>query len=336
METKRVLLVALVTSVTLLAEDKSAAEKATGVVDEAVKTPPRTDIAIRTTTQALRYFHKRKTTGIAKRVYGLATDQRQHERVRAAAIRTLGVLPDPPLKESRSLFLGLIKDPRQKSILRHYAAVAFRNGDLADAAALFELEAVLKRPDDNSVLQRSCLYAIAEKAPLEKVRQLLMNRAVYGHKYFGIRIDVCTGLAALNARSPLALEILCRYMEEADPMDTRFMVPQEAWLSFWVLTGRAHGADDPGLFAQPPAPLLGKARRALLFRPSQLRNGVTYKMVQAFQGLAWKNAAEVQAARRKREPLAPTRDAAALKKVAALSRADIPAILKRWQAGAKK
>ena len=84
------------------------------------------------------------------------------------------------------------------------------------------------------------------------------------------------------ADAKIALEILCNYMEDEDDRDLSLLVAQEAWLSFFVLTGKAIGTTEQNLFGRQPPPLKDeKTIRDYLFRPAFMRSGVSFKMIEA-------------------------------------------------------
>jgi hypothetical protein len=123
------------------------------------------------------------------------------------------------------------------------------------------------------------------------VRRLLLDRRVYSHPYFAIRVDVAAGLAALEVKERIALDLLTDFLADEDSTDTQFLVRQEGWLSLWTLSRRVILPDKYGdskkLFSNPPGAFKDEARiRESLFKPSFTRAGVTKLMVDALKPVA--------------------------------------------------
>ena len=309
-------------------------------LEKVLDTVPEDAADVQFAMKALDALYEFKPEGLTERVMRIAEEPRQHQNLRGKAFDVLARLKDSDTAKVQALMLKVLKEKSETNLLRNKAASALRNSRFAGDEVQAALEEVLLRPDDNGVVQRSCLYALVGWAPLDKLRQLMLRREIYQHPYFGIRIDVCAGLAAMNVRNRLALEIFCQLMEDRDEKDLALMVPQEAWLSFWAMTGQAHGIDARNLFqGTQRKPLTDESDiRANISRPAQLRPGVSYPMVEAVQRLVCKNIAEVTVATRQRKHLARIRDTEALKKVADISRSSIGEAEKRWaeQAAAER
>ena len=251
-------------------------------LEAAIGAAPKTDARIQFASEALAALAKLKPDGFAERALAIAEDENQHWRLRGKAFTVITALPDAPTERVRALLLRLLHDRNESLALRSTAAHVLREKRLTTAAVRAKLEEVLLREGDNDIVQRSCLYALGATAPLKQLRKLLLDRRVYNHSYFGIRVDVATALAAMRVREKIALEILCNYMEDKDAKDRDLLVPQEGWLSFFVLTGKAIGTTEQHLFGRQPRPLKDeKTIRDYLFRPAFMRNGVTHEMVWA-------------------------------------------------------
>lgn len=301
------------------AGDKEAIEAARRVLEDALTKAPGDPDEVKTAIAALNTLHKLDKNGLAGWSLKLAEDATQDPWLRAKAVAVASLLPDAR-DEARGIALRIVRNRKAPNILRHKTIFTFKEKAFANDDARKALEEVLLRPDDDGIVQRSCLYALSETAPLKKIRELLLRKELYAHKYFGIRIDVCTGLAALNVRDRPALEILIGLLEDEDKDDKTFMVPQEAWLSLWVLTGKTYGVKSE-TFAKVPAPLDQRLARVYLWKPSQIRRGVTFPMVQEVAGMLCTN---YDAAMRDRR-IARIRNKDAAKKAAAEARADLPA-----------
>ena len=114
---------------------------------------------------------------------------------------------------------------------------------------------------------------------------------------FGVRSDVASGLAALNARDKITLEIMCAYLTDEDPKDLALPVPQEAYPTLWVLTGHAYGIADKTLFppGRSPRPMRDEgAIRANLGNWTHLRVGISAEQVEALQRVICANIDEVR------------------------------------------
>ena len=315
-------------------------KQAVPVLEKAIMAVPEDPEDVHFAAQALDALYQFRPKGFSERVMQIAVETRQHQNLRSKAFGILGRLEDSDTAKVQALMVKVLKDKGESKLLRGKAASVLHNKRFANKEVQAVIEEVLLRAGDDGVIQRSCLFALFAWAPLDKVRQLLLRREIYQHPFFGIRIDVCTGLAAMNIRNQLALEIFCQLMEDRDEKDLGLMVPQEAWLSFWAMTGQAHGIDARSLFSgAQPKPLRDEADiRAYISKPAQLRLGVSFPMVQAVQRLVCKNITEVLAANRQRKPLARIRDTEAIRKVAEISRSNIGQAKKRWaeQAEAEK
>ncbi len=253
-------------------------------LEAAIGGTPTTEAEAAFASEALAALAKVKPDGLAERALAIAEDENQHWRLRGEAFAVIESLEGAPVARVRSLLLEVVEDRGGHNFLRNKAVFALRARKFASPELHAKLEEVLLREGDNHILQRSCLYTLGETASLAQLRRLLLDRRVYNHPYFGIRVDVATALAAMRVREKIALEILCNYMEDKDAQDRDLLVAQEAWLSFFVLTGKAIGTTEQDLFGRQPPPLKDENTiRDYLFRPSFRRKGVNREMVWAVQ-----------------------------------------------------
>jgi len=303
-------------------EDAAQLEAALAVIEGARESPPDNGKGVARVSQALDTLGRLGAAGHADVAWAIATDERQGVDLHGVAMLTLARLPDTAPPRLRAHALPLLRDKEGSLSLRARAAFALGAERIADDEVRAALEEVLLRPRDEPVVQRSCLDALSKTAALSRMRELLLRPELYRHPYFGIRADVCTGLAALDVRDVRALRILCGLLRGDDPADRQLLVPQEAWLSLWTLTGRTHGVVREGLFAERPARLGDEsAMRTQLWEGSFMRRGVTREMVEEVQRLCW------------RESDGETvRNAQGLEEAAGAYLADIPAIETGWRA----
>ena len=253
-----------------------------------------TDDDLMFATQCLDALAGFKPAGFTERLMEIAQDERQHSMLRGKAFNVVVRMDDAPIEKLQTLMLTILKNPESNNLLRNKAASVLGRTKFGSADVWGVLEEVLLSKGGDGVVQRTCLYALGNTAPLDRIKNLLLDRRVYNHPYFGIRVDVATGLAALHVQEKIALEILCRYMEDDDKDDLDILVPQEGILSFWALTGMARGVAEQRLFQRLPKPIMGdKAVRDYLWRPAYFRPGVSKQMVEAVQRLTTKNLDEV-------------------------------------------
>ena len=182
-------------------------------------------------------------------------------------------LPDAPHDELKALCLKIMVDRKQGAMIRGRVTGILQRKSYAGKDTWDVLESVvLDKKETDSVVQRLSLNALGRTCPIDRLVSLLQNRAVYSHRYFAIRIDVATALAALNVRDQITFEILCRYLVDEDKADTRFQVRSEAYLSVFALTGTSYGVAPKELFARTPRPIKDAQRaRDYLWRSSILR-----------------------------------------------------------------
>ena len=235
--------------------------EAVPVLRAALEKPPRTADDEELAVAALNALVNLDDQGVGETAWRLAADGGLPEQVRSAAMYALSRTKDVPLKKTRELALKVVQDGAEGSLLRTTAATILQRKELADEEVWDALERVLvSRDEPEPALQRVCLNSLGTAAPFERLERVLLRPEVYGHEYFGVRIDVATALAALNLRKPLVYDILLGYLVDEDPKDPRFppdtqhLVRAEGWATLWTLTGMMTGVDKPELFAkQPPA-----------------------------------------------------------------------------------
>jgi hypothetical protein len=233
--------------------------------------------------QALAALKDPKPPQTVERLLQLAADAKADLEVRSVALEALHRMKDGPRERILALSIATLSDPTANDILRIKAAAGLR--DYPDESAWQALEAVLlSETEQNHVLQRNCLFtlgtiALSEKdkseTHVERLKQILLDRRVYHSPYFGIRVDVAIGLATLNVREGIAIDIMCDYLVDEDAKDRDHLVRQEGWLTLWALTGvRFEGIPELADFKQqPPAFQNPKAGREYLF--SRHRPGIT-------------------------------------------------------------
>lgn len=305
----------------------------------AIKSTPETNEQLQFAQQALDALATFKPDGLAERVMEIAEDEEQHSMLRGRAFRVAIRLDDVPFEKLQGLLLRIVKNPEANNILRNMAAGVLRGEKFGNADAWTVLEAVLLSEGDDPVIQRGCLYALGDHAPLERIKNLLLDRRVYNHAYFGIRVDVASGLAALHVQEKLALEIMCTYMVDEDDNDKDLLVSQEGFLTFWALTGLAAGIAEQvahtdlevvvRLFQRTPKAIPSEEGiRKYLWSASFLRLGVSQKMVEAVQQLTTSNLAKVKSSVLKgiRRPAKQFRRAK-MQSVAQISRSKIDQLL---------
>jgi phage shock protein PspC (stress-responsive transcriptional regulator) len=248
-----------------------------------------TDDGRETVRGALAALAELKPEGLAPKLMAMARDPQQHEAVRGEALNAVAGLEDAPREEVTQLAIDIVTDPKVADnklaarILRGKALGVLRRPSYGSPKVWDALEGVLlDTNDDDEITQRGCLNALGNSAPLDRVRKLLLDRRVYRHPYFALRIDVATALAALNMRERQALQILNEYLVDQDAADRQHQVRQEGYLSLFVLTGASYGVDQKDLFQRRVRPISDPERtRAYMWRSSFLRPGVTKAQVEA-------------------------------------------------------
>ena len=314
-----------------MADDAEVAE-AVKILAAAEKTPPKEPGEVRRARKAFATLARARHEGLAALAWRVAKDERQDDMVRGSALYALGDLPDSSTNEVRDYCVALTKDQRRMRELRMQAAVVLRNERFGDEASRAALREVLLRPVDDDFVQRTCLDCFARTADPKAIRELLLRRELYEHAYFGIRVDVCAGLAALNVRDRRALEILCNLLLDEDPKDGQMLVPQEAWLSLWTLTGRVHGVARPELFGSRPKPFDSASDMREHMRDlSAMRPGVSTEMVACVRALTQKNPWKSGKKDADGKRIAPIPNRKALRETADAYRRDIDDVVRAWK-----
>jgi hypothetical protein len=270
---------------------------ATPTLQKAIESTPKDPRDVQFAIKALDALAKFKPDGFIDRAMAIALDTGQNPSLRGKAFDIVGHSPSAPAAKVQAAVIEILKDPDGNNILRNKATGVLESPRFANAEAWAVLDEVLMREQDDPIIQRGCLRAMFKSAPLDRVRQTLQDRRVYTHPFFGIRSDVATGLAALNARDKISLEIMCTYLLDNDPKDVALLVPQEAYLTLWVLTGHAYGIQDKTLFppGRNPRPITDEqAIRANLGNWTHLRVGINAQQVEAVQRVICSNIDEVR------------------------------------------
>jgi hypothetical protein len=232
-----------------------------------------------------------KPKGLSDKLLAIVANESLEERMRGAALVTLGRLEDAPRDKVQEIALRLLANRSEDNVMRGKAVVVLRGKPYANETTWKTLEAiVLDEQETDGVVQRSCFNALGTTGDLDRLEKLLFDRRVYRHPYFAFRLDVASALSALNVRERVAFDILCEYLVDDDPADTAFKVRQEAWLSLWTLAGdtygRFYGLPQLELFQRPPKPLRDREMgRHYLWRTEQTRPGVTPKQVEVIRKL---------------------------------------------------
>jgi hypothetical protein len=211
--------------------------------------------------RALAAIKDPKPPQLVERLFVLASDAKMDRDVRSIALQSVQRVKDGPKDRVLELSIRILGDANEDDILRTNAALGLRQ--FPEDRAWQALEAVLlSDKETNRILQANCLRTLGEMAPpdpavgrryIDRLRQLLVDRRVYGNPYFPIRAHVATALGALNARDPITLDIMGDYLVDVNPDDKEHLVPQAAWMTLWMLTGtKLPDLPEPELFANPP------------------------------------------------------------------------------------
>ncbi|MHC4550555.1 MAG: hypothetical protein ACYTEZ_17470 [Planctomycetota bacterium] len=225
--------------------------------------------------------------GLADRLLAMVDQTELDQQTRGIVLETLGRLDDAPREKVQALAIRLLEDQQADTVLRGKAAAVLGAQRFADETTWSALQRrLLDEKDGDEIVQRLCLNKLGDTAPLDRIRKLLYDRRVYTHRYFGIRVNVATALAALNVRESVAFDILCQYLVDTDPDDDQFTVRQEAWLSLWTLTGVAYGIPQKELFVRAPKPMPDAERtRRYLWSWTYTRPGVSQGHVTALKNV---------------------------------------------------
>jgi len=200
-----------------------------------------------------------KPAGIGPKVMALASDSSLEPAVRNEAMRVLTYLEDTPREDLVKILMEIAQDESANINMRKNAVTLLGRSANATPAAWEVLRKIVLDPNNSELrqqtLQRAALWALSSSYPLDKMGELLLDRRLVAHPYFGIRTDVACGIAHLRVRSRLSLQILTELLAEEDQGDLLTNVPREAWLGFWTLTGMHSGSSRPELFRRQPKQL---------------------------------------------------------------------------------
>ncbi|MCK6458968.1 MAG: hypothetical protein L6Q95_03645 [Planctomycetes bacterium] len=278
------------------ADDRASAASICGHLDLGEAQPVLLEIVARDPTtaseqvlfmRALAGIKDPKPPALVERLFGIASSEGMDKDIRGIALESLQRIKEGPRDRVLELSIGILADANASPILRSKAALGLR--EFPEDRAWQALEAVLlSEGGRDEILQRNCLYALGQMNPadpalarryVDRLRQLLVDRRVYGNPYYAIRVDVATALAALYARDPITLDIMGDYLVDEDPKDKEHLVRQEAWLTLWTLTGtRLPDLPEPELFMTPPQPFPDPLQaREYFFRRAHYRPGITMK-----------------------------------------------------------
>jgi HEAT repeat protein len=198
-----------------------------------------------------------KPDGVAPAILALASDSSIEPAVRNRAMGALTHLPDTPKDELLKILMEIAQDESANSTMRKNAFGLIASPAYATPEGWEVLRNIVLDPNNSTqsqqTLQRKALWSLAASYPLDKLQELLLDRRVYAHPFFGIRTDVACGIGHLRIQSRLALQILTELLAEEDPGDFLTNVPREAWLAFWAITGVHSGSSRPELFSREPA-----------------------------------------------------------------------------------
>jgi len=284
---------------------------------EVLDTVPETADELQMVEHSLAALKDFRPTGLSDKLLPIVANESLDERMRGAALETLGRLDDAPRDKVQAIAIRLLTNRGGDAFMRAKAVTALSGKPYANEATWNALEAtVLDEKETDGIIQRMCFNALGSSADLDRVEKLLFNRRVYTNPYFGFRIDVAAALSALNLRERVALDILCEYLVDDDPADTMFKVRQEAWLSLWTLAGdtygRFYGLAQPEIFQRAPKPLRDREMaRHYLWRTEMTRPGVSRQQIAVLRQL--------------------TRDLGVMKRIREEFEKRRPEILDRWE-----
>ncbi|MEM8884078.1 MAG: hypothetical protein AAGD14_08420 [Planctomycetota bacterium] len=198
--------------------------------------------AARTVIHALGGIAQFKPDGAIETVMALARDRAIDDRIRSEAFKAITLLDGAPRDELRELLVEAVQDESAPTSVRHTSVQllgAKENGSEESWAILKKL--LFDPKEDDAVLQRTALRALSNSYPLDRLGELLLDRRLVTHSYFGIRSDVAAGLGHLRVRNRLSLETLAQLVGDRDDDDSQDMVVRNAYLAYWMLTGYAPG-----------------------------------------------------------------------------------------------
>ncbi|MGQ0615366.1 MAG: HEAT repeat domain-containing protein [Planctomycetaceae bacterium] len=224
--------------------------------------------------------------GIAAEVLALAVDPKSEVDVRGQAFRLLGRLEDADAAATGEAMRTILLDRGAGAVIRNMVAGELRLKAYAGERTWEALERVLRAKDEapsDEWIQRECLRSLGEHLPMDRLQALLRDRDVYGHRNYGVRSDTASAMAPMLQKDKVAFDILCEMLVDEEARDTKFTVRQEAWISLWMMTRRAFGAQDQQLFVKIPA-LPSEPRRENMFAFS-LGRGIDDKQLAAIEAL---------------------------------------------------
>jgi hypothetical protein len=257
-------------------------EECAPVLLRAVDEPPRDEQDAIFQVRALDALRSMKVEGLEDKALALAERDTLDPRVRSKAFEIVGAMKDAPTDRVQELMLGVLNDRLASNLLRHKATGVLRRAPYGNETVWTALREILLRPDDDIVIQRSCLHALGSTLPLDRLEELLLEKGVWKHRYFGVRADVATAFAAMNVRKRVVLEAMCEYMVDDDPKDILHVVRREGWFTYWALTGAVFGVEEKRLFLSPPKRTDDeKMLRRWLWSSAPTRPGITSAMVEA-------------------------------------------------------
>ena len=265
-------------------------ERAIPILLEILDVEPENTEEVALLRQSLAALKEFKPKGLADKLLALAERSSLQESVRATALDALASMDDAPRELVQKKALAILKDKSNTVDLRGRMPGILRHKNYANQEVWDALKAVLvDREDDDTVTQRGCLSALATHAPIDWIKNLLLDKRVYRHRYYAVRIDVANGLATLNERSDVALQIMAEYLVDEDPKDTRYQVREAGWLALWQLTGVMYGVKERDLFERAPQAITDpQTLRDYLLRSSLVRRVATQKQMKALQAVTGK------------------------------------------------
>ncbi|MHC4953281.1 MAG: HEAT repeat domain-containing protein [Planctomycetota bacterium] len=277
--------------------------------------------------------------GIADPIMALAKDESVESAVRAEAFRVLTFLDAAPRDELRTLLMTVARDKNSPSDMRHHAVALLGKPQNATEEAWEILKNILFDPDEkDEIFQRTALRSLTASYPLDKLGEVILDRRVYTHRYFGIRTDVASGLGNLRVKSRLALQVLTELLVDDDPRDLSDNVPRQAWISYWMLSGISYGASRPELFRTVPKRMNSdEMMREYVYSIQYGNPAISEAQCRALDGFT---ISQEDSGLRKTQPKEYERMKTAkfdeAKKISATLRDKIEVVVKRWEDEEKK
>jgi hypothetical protein len=238
---------------------------------EIAQRDPRNPEELQLFRRALEALQEPRPKELIERLLAMAANDELPADLRSAALDAVDRYPEAPRDRVMDLMIACLEDAGTPANVRQKAALGLKSFKSERAWQALEKTLVSEAGED-LVLQRQCLYALGFTLPLDRLKQLLLDRRVYRHPYYGIRSDVANALALMNVREGITLDIMCDYLVDEDPKDRDHLVRREAYLTLWVLTGTAYGVPQQELFRFQPRPVVDVERvRDALFHFGQNR-----------------------------------------------------------------